>query len=321
MIKSITVSHQVVHLKEPFVTALRQVLNYPIIQVRVELETGVIGIGECVATPQISGDSFEEIWEELNSKQVSDLREFTPETIAELNLLNSSKAALDMAWWNMEANQSCSVRTDITIPIVPLIDLPKIIVDRKAAGFKNYKLKVGQDSISNLLRRVELIRELVGENTLIRIDPNQSWQLDYGIRATQELMKTAANIDYLEQPLHKADLSGHKALAKESSIPLMADESCFSLDELGRVIETEAFQFLNVKILKAGGVVPALKLARAAQDAGLRVSIGSMMEGDHGIRAAVYLAHLVAPEVVHDLDAAWWIKDSAIEYQAGMVSL
>lgn len=101
----------------------------------------------------------------------------------------------------------------------------------------------------------------------------------------------------------------------------MADESCFSLDELGRVIETEAFQFLNVKILKAGGVVPALKLARAAQDAGLRVSIGSMMEGDHGIRAAVYLAHLVAPEVVHDLDAAWWIKDSAIEYQAGMVSL
>jgi L-alanine-DL-glutamate epimerase-like enolase superfamily enzyme len=320
MIKSITVSQEMVQLKEPFVTALRRVSAYPVVRVRVELETGNVGVGECVATPQISGDSFEEIWQELNSKKVSDLSEFTPEAIAELDLLNSSKAALDMAWWNLESNQSCSVRTDVTIPIAQLNDLPKIISDRKKAGFTAFKLKVDQDSIFNLLRRVELIRESAGENILIRIDPNQAWQLDYAVRATQELAKTGANIDYLEQPLHRFDLPGHKALAKESSIPLMADESCFALDDLRKVIESEAFKFLNVKILKAGGVVPALQLARKAQDAGLKVSIGSMMEGDTGIRAAIHMAHLIEPDAIHDLDAAWWIKDSEIEYQAGMVS-
>ncbi len=320
MIKSITVSQKMVHLKEPFITALRKVSAYPVIRVSLQLESGEIGVGECVATPQISGDSFEDIWQELNSKQVQTLTDITPEVIADLDLLNSSKAALDMAWWNLEPSTSCSVKTDVTIPIAQLSELPRIVADRKAAGFAAFKLKVEQDSISNLLRRVEIIRERAGEHALIRIDPNQAWQLDYAICASAELAKTGAHIEYLEQPLHRFDLPGHKALAEQSSIPLMADESCFTAEDLMKTLESGAFEFLNVKILKAGGVSPALKLARDAQAAGLKVSIGSMMEGNLGIRTAINLANLLAPDVIHDLDAAWWIKDSKINYQASKVS-
>lgn len=320
MIKSITVSQKNVELREPFVTALRKVTSYPVIQVKVESIEDQVGIGECVATPQISGDSFAEIWQELNSHQVLGLSELSPEVISELALLPSSKAALDMAWWNLEQMPNCKVGTDVTVPIAPISELPKIVSDRKEAGFTCFKLKVEQDSIPNLLRRVEIIREVAGEQALIRIDPNQAWHLDYALRAAEELAKTGAFIEYLEQPLHKFDLPGHKALAAESTIPLMADESCFSLSDLAAIVDSGAFQFLNVKLLKCGGITPAIELAQAAKAAGLKVSVGSMMEGETGIKAAVFVAQQVAPDVIHDLDAAWWIKESAIKYQDSKVS-
>lgn len=320
MIKSIIVSQKSVELREPFITALRKVTSYPVIQVRVESIAGKVGIGECVATPQISGDSFEEIWQELNSDQVKSMSELSPEIISALSLLPSSKAALDTAWWNLEQMPYCTVGTDVTVPIAPISELPKIMLDRKAAGFTSFKLKVEQDSIPNLLRRVEIIREIAGEQALIRIDPNQAWHLDYALRAVEELAKTGAFIEYLEQPLHKFDLPGHKALAAASAIPLMADESCFSISDLAAIVDSGAFQFLNVKLLKCGGITPAIELAQAAKTAGLKVSVGSMMEGETGIKAAVFVAQQVGPDVIHDLDAAWWIRESTINYQDSKVS-
>lgn len=319
MIKSITVTEKSISLRAPFVTALRSVSSYPVIQLNVELMDGRVGVGECVATPQISGDSHEIILQQLNSPTVQGLREINPEIISMLDILPSAKAALDMALWDTEPHPSCSVATDVTIPIAELADLKVIVQERVTAGFDTFKLKVKQVELSDLLRRIEIIREVAGQDTLIRIDPNQAWSLEYAISAAREIAKSGANIEYLEQPLAKADLLGHMALAQECNIPLMADESCFSQKDLEKVVATEAFKYLNVKILKAGGVMPALQLANQASNAGLKVSIGSMMEGVLGIRAAIYLAHEVAPQATHDLDAAWWFKDSPISYLGSIV--
>lgn len=319
MIKNITITEKSVSLRSPFVTALRSVSAYPVIQVEIEFSDGRIGVGECVATPQISGDTHEVILQQLHSPTVQDLNEISPEIISKLEIFPSARAALDMALWNTEIHPSCSVGTDVTIPISKLTDLKDIIQKRVTAGFDTFKLKVKQDELSDLLQRIEIIREVAGQNVIIRIDPNQAWSLEYAISATREIAKSGANIEYLEQPLPKADLLGHTALAQECNIPLMADESCFSQEDLEKVVTTQAFKYLNVKILKAGGVMPAMQLANQAINSGLKVSIGSMMEGVLGIRAAIYLAHQIAPETTHDLDAAWWFKESPISYQGSIV--
>jgi L-alanine-DL-glutamate epimerase-like enolase superfamily enzyme len=319
MIKSITVTEKSISLRAPFVTALRSVSAYPVIQVEIQFIDGRIGIGECVATPQISGDSHEGILQQLHSPAVQDLNEISPEIISKLEIFPSAKAALDMALWNTEIHPSCSIATDVTIPIAELKDLREIVQERVNAGFDTFKLKVKEDELSDLLQRIEIIRELAGQAAIIRIDPNQAWSLEYAVLATREIAKSGANIEYLEQPLPKADLLGHTALAQECNIPLMADESCFSQEDLEKVVSTRAFKYLNVKILKAGGVVPALQIANQAINSGLKVSIGSMMEGVLGIRAAIYLAHQIAPETTHDLDAAWWFKESPINYQGSIV--
>jgi L-alanine-DL-glutamate epimerase-like enolase superfamily enzyme len=319
MIKSITVEEQVVDLKEPFITSLRHLHSYPIVQVVIEHESGEIGIGQCVATPQIAGDTHQQILNDLNSELVQGLKEISAEDILELPILPSSRAALDMALWFIGSHAQRAVKTDVTIPISNLYDLRQIVRSRVDAGFQHFKLKVNQGSIKELLQRVDLIREVAGDNTPIRIDPNQAWSLEFAVDASRELEKSGAFIEYLEQPLSRSNLSGHKSLSQEIVIPLMADESCFSARELEGIVESQAFKYLNVKILKSGGIFPALSLIKEAQDAGLNISIGSMMEGEVGIRAAIYLAAETAPDAIHDLDAAWWFKESEIIYAEGTV--
>ena len=317
MIKSITIREIPISLRQPFVTALRTVTSYPVIQVEIEQDTGEIGVGECVATPQISGDSHEEILAQLES--LKGLKELTPDSLTAL--LPSTRAAIDLALWNTKNKYpSVSIKTDVTIPIAPLTEIPKLVKERLDSGFSSFKVKVTESPLADLGARIDLIRECAGGDVLIRIDPNQAWQVRYARQAAVALGESGANIEYIEQPLAKSDLAGHVELAKESPIPLMADESCFSLSDLDRILESGAFSYLNVKILKAGGITPALKLAKLAQGAGLKVSIGSMMEGELGIKAAIYLAHEIAPNEIHDLDAAWWFSASTIRYQGSTVS-
>ena len=299
---------------------MRRVDNYPVIQVRIELESGRVGVGECVATPAIAGDSVEEIWRELNSDKVKNLKEIDQAVLDELNFLPSSRAALDMACWDLETGESnCAISTDVTIPIAPLSEIPRITEERIKAGFKAFKIKVEAEPIDELIRRISLIYELVGRTSKLRIDPNQSWSLDYAKSATKALEVKNLSIEYLEQPLKRDQLAEHRELSLTTSIPLMADESCFSERDLTKVVSSNAFKFVNVKILKAGGVFPAQRLAKLAKESGLTVSIGLMMEGEQGVRAATHLAHEISPEIIHDLDAAWWFKGSSIVYQGSTV--
>lgn len=317
MIKSITVTEVPITLREPFITSLRRVESYPVIRLRIELESGEVGIGECVATPQISGDSHEAILTELNSLVGNG--ELPPDRYS--GFLPSAKAAIDLALWNIDNEYpALTIKSDVTVPIASLEAIPALLQERIAAGFTSFKVKVGESTITELISRIALIREIVGADALIRIDPNQAWDFDFARRALIALTDSGANIEYVEQPLPKDDLLGHKRLADESAIPLMADESCFSLSDLDRLLEVGGFKYLNVKLLKSGGIRPALELARRATAAGLQVSVGSMMEGEIGIKAAIYLAHEIAPLAVHDLDAAWWFNDTSLRYQGSSVS-
>jgi L-alanine-DL-glutamate epimerase-like enolase superfamily enzyme len=289
-------------------------------QVRIELESGAVGVGECVATPSIAGDSFEEISRQLNMHRVRNLKEIDGKVLDDLNLLPSTRAALDMACWDFQSRSfNCTVGTDVTIPIAPLSEISKIVKERINAGFVAFKVKVQVESIDDLIRRISTIHGLIGSSSKLRIDPNQSWDLAYAAMATRSLELEQLPIEYLEQPLKRSALDEHKSLSQITSIPLMADESCFSEKDLEKVISSDAFKYLNVKILKAGGVYPARQLAKLAQEAGLTVSIGLMMEGEQGVRAATYLAHEVNPEIIHDLDAAWWFEDSSIVYKESTV--
>lgn len=320
------ISEHNIELRAPFVTALRTVTSYPIIKVRLVLEDGSIGLGDCVATPAISGDSHDSILANFNSLELKELLECSYPSHVELHtaianssLLPSARSALDIALTDSNSKiSSTSVATDVTIPICSDLEFEGIFEERVRAGFNAFKVKTDKSNAQALPSRLAQISS--AGNYQIRIDPNQSWDLDLAIEVMSAIEEQNIFVEYLEQPLPRADLVGHAKLAKRIKTPLMADESVFSLEDLERVASNPIFTWLNVKLLKSGGYEPARELAERALDLGMKVSIGSMMEGEQGIRAAASLAKEIAPNLVHDLDAAWWIRNTSLTYSESILS-
>ena len=117
----------------------------------------------------------------------------------------------------------------------------------------------------------------------------------------------------LEQPLprgREADLQGF-----ESLIPIAADESVLSLEELPRAVGR--FDVVNIKLDKCGGLTEGLMMAEEARRLGLEVMVGTMI----GTSLATAPAFILAQQCsIVDLDGpTFLVKDRspAVVYRDG----
>jgi L-alanine-DL-glutamate epimerase-like enolase superfamily enzyme len=333
-----TLGRHEVNLSAPFITALRSVEKYTVITYTVSDGSGVSGVGEAVATPAIVGDSLDEINADLSEAitpalaDIKDLEEALT-ILAPLHVTPSSKAAADMAlhtFFAAKAGISLStllgskverIKTDVTVPISSIDQLDQIVRDRVDQGFTSLKIKLRAISLSENILIMQKIRELAKPGISLRVDPNQAWDYEYAKDFLIALDKLDILIDYLEQPVGRDNIDDLARLSGLGLAPIMADESLFSMSDLEEIIDKQASSWVNVKILKSGGIAPARAIADVALASGLNVSIGSMMEGERGVQASAFLASAIAPEVTHDLDAAWWHRDSSLRYSNGELAL
>lgn len=327
-------------LKEPFRTSLRTVTHFDVIEFHLESEDGLHVHGEAVETPAVTGDTKGMILEGLlgpitqaiNGVSFQSPLELAP-IIAQTFTVASAKAAADMALFNLASafeektlldfmdSSQASVATDVTIPIADLGEYDAIINDRTKAGFTAYKVKLGMEPTAISIQKIRRIREIVGERPLIRIDPNQAWTVEHCLAFLSGLEKVGIDIDYIEQPTQAVNKNALAQIRRETQVKVMADESCFDAKDLLELIDLQAVDLVNLKLLKCGGITPALDMERVAREAGIEVYVGSMMEADGGVYAAGCLASVISPLKVHDLDASWWSTDSDIEYSNGEVIL
>lgn len=320
MITKVETNTEMVQLREVFTTALRSVSEFPVFQVKIYSNDNRCGIGACVATPAIVGDEFEKFSYIFKNQIEQLLLDSRLDEISQLDVWPSIKSAVDCAIHQLQDPQtSVTVKTDVTIPMATDEELALITRNRVAAGFSTLKIKLGKDAIQSNIKKISMIRELTEGNAALRIDPNQAWTVPETLEFIEKLAQLEIPIEYIEQPIAAEDISGMKTIRNLSNIEIMADESCFSLEDAKRLIGEGACDYINIKLLKAGGITSAEEIARECLASGMKISVGSMMESDEGVRAAVNFAHKFAPNVVHDLDAAWWIKGSTLKYDQGRV--
>jgi L-alanine-DL-glutamate epimerase-like enolase superfamily enzyme len=320
VITKVETSIKEVHLRETFVTALRSVSQFPVFHLAITDDKSRIGIGECVATPAIVGDDFAQFQEIFDSKIRELLLTNRFLEIAALDIWPSLKSAVDCAFRDLTATQnSVSVKTDVTVPIASIEELPAIVKNRLSAGFSTLKVKLGKEDPKINYKKVAAIHEAAEGKAILRIDPNQAWTIEETCDFIKEIEKADFSLEYIEQPLPAKDLAGMSEIHRASSIKIMADESCFKVDDAKRLIDEESCDYINIKLLKAGGLTQAELIARECLDAGMKISVGSMMESEEGVRASINFAHQYAPETTHDLDAAWWIKNCSLNYENGRV--
>src|SRR5439155_22961274 len=108
-------------------------------------------------------------------------------------------------------------------------------------------------------------------------DANQGFTREDCLAFVHGIRRVGGRLVLLEQPVAREDLDGLAAVRHLTGVPVAADESARSLHDVMEVLQKQAADFLNIKIMKSG-LLAAMDIAAYARAAGLRLMIGGMVE-------------------------------------------
>ncbi|MCX6317137.1 MAG: dipeptide epimerase [Bacteroidetes bacterium] len=197
---------------------------------------------------------------------------------------------------------------DYTIGIDPV---EKMVSKMKELPWPIYKIKVGT---ADDMAIVQALRD--NTDAVLRVDANAAWDLDTALKLIPQLKELG--VELVEQPLAKDNWEGMKVLYQESSLPLYADESCVSEQDVEKC--HQHFHGINIKLTKCSGITPARRMIRRAKELDIKVMVGCMNESTIGSAA---IAHLL-PFIDHvDMDGPLLLEEdlaTGIGYDFGKIS-
>lgn len=208
----------------------------------------------------------------------------------------SAKAAIDMALYDLVGKilgvplyrllglqAQATPLTSFTIGI----DTPREMA-RKALAARDYpilKVKVGTP---HDLDNIKAIRDVRPTATL-RVDANTGWTPREAIQMINAL--APYTIEFVEQPVAASDLAGLKLIRAHVPVPIMADESCVTVEDIPRL--AGCVDAVNLKLMKSGGIASVLKMIHVARAHQLKIMLGCMIESSLAITAAAHLTPLL----------------------------
>jgi o-succinylbenzoate synthase len=296
-------------LRKPFKTALRTLEHLRTVVVNVETDTGTAGFGEAAPTGAITGESLggirgairEFIAPRLIGKEIGNLEDVL-DTLERSCVKNTSaKAAVDMAVYDLFGRLHgmplykllggfrTSVETDLTISVNEPDEMVADSLEAVGRGFGILKLKVGREPRLDI-ERIRRIRIAVGPAAVIRLDANQGWTAKEAVRIMNAIEEAGLGIELVEQPVAAHDIEGMRLVTRTVATPVLADESVFSALDAEKLLARRAADFLNIKLMKTGGVRGALRVCAIAELHGTECFMGCMMESKLSVTAAAHLA-------------------------------
>ena len=167
------------------------------------------------------------------------------------------------------------------------IDAPAVMQQkvREAADFKILKIKLGLKRDREIL---EAVREVTDKP--LYVDVNEGWK-DRAQAVEMIKWMEGQGVVLVEQPLPADDLDGARFVRDRVDMPIVADEACITLADIPRI--ADAYDGINVKLQKAGGLRMARRMIDKARELKMRVMLGCMIETSIGITAAAHLSPLV----------------------------
>jgi o-succinylbenzoate synthase len=312
-------------LVRPFETSFGVTRNRRILLAEVRSE-GLVGWGECTAGehPHFSGESTDTAWQVIVNDLGPMLASAKVENGGECPRIFSvvrgnpmAKAALENAIWDIEAQRegislsqliggvrdriACGVSLGIQKSIPELLD----IIDREvAAGYQRIKLKCkpGWD--------VEVFEKVRNQwpDIMLSCDANSAYKL----RDADHLVTfDAFDLLMVEQPLWHDDFYYHSMLQKRMNTPICLDESIRNRRDALAAIEMESCKIINIKLGRVGGFSEAIAVHNAAQERGIPVWCGGMLESGVGRSHNIALSTLENFRLPGDVSASarYWHED------------
>jgi L-alanine-DL-glutamate epimerase-like enolase superfamily enzyme len=309
-------------LSRPYTIAFRTVSSVRLGFVAIHGDDGEVGLGCASPEPHVTGETQQACeaaldaaalaW--LHGRDVRTLPALCRELAARLPAAPAARAALDMALHDLLARRLGvplvemlgraheGLPTSITIGIKPTAEALEEADEYLARGFRVLKVKLGH-ALGEDLERLRALRGRIGPDIAIRVDPNQG----YDSREVATFAESTADlgIEFLEQPMPAGEVDAMRALPAALRDRVAADESLLDeADALALASPPRACGVFNIKLMKCGGLRPALRIADVAETAGIELMWGCMDESVVGIAAALHAA-LACPATRYlDLDGS-----------------
>jgi O-succinylbenzoate synthase len=312
-------------LVRPFETSFGVTRNRRILLAEIRSE-GLTGWGECTAGehPHFSAESTDTAWQvivndlgPMLAKAHVDHGGDCPKIFSLVRGNPMAKAALENAIWDLEAQRDgislsqliggvrdripCGVSLGIQKSIPELMD----IIERElASGYQRIKLKCkpGWD--------VEVFEKVRTQwpDIMLSCDANSAYKLKH---ADHLVTFDAFDLLMVEQPLWYDDFYYHSMLQKRMNTPICLDESIRNRRDALAAIEMESCKIINIKLGRVGGFSEAIAVHNAAQERGIPVWCGGMLESGIGRAHNIALSTLENFRLPGDVSASarYWSED------------
>ena len=261
---------------------LHAVSQYAI--VRVHTDAGLVGLGEATVSAIWSGETSRGAIAAIEQCIAPALAGADPR---EINLLRArmdeaikfnpfTKAAVEMALWDIAGKavgvpvyQLLGGKVRSTIPIKMMIgafDPPQAVELAKRFlrwGVRCLKVKVGLDPAGDLAR-VAAVRDAASPKIPMTVDANCGWNAATARRMVRELKEYGLLL--IEQPIPAGDPELLAEVRQAGDMPIMADESVWTLTDAWAVTASRAADIISVYPGKNGGIANSIEIVHAAKD-------------------------------------------------------
>jgi muconate cycloisomerase len=303
-------------LAKPMVMAAEKIATAENLIVRIEADNGLVGWGEATVAPTMTGDTLpcmvaavrRHMAPLLVGADACDHAALARRCQASIAHNGGAKAAVDIALLDL-------VGRHLGVPCVDLIggalrrsvenmwllgnsDVGGDIAEAKrklAEGYGYFKLKAGVKQVEADIETTRQIRDALGCDVKLCADANAAW-------TEREARAYLTGVDglglmFLEQPLPSEQSSAMGALNRLGILPICGDECIAGADEILALGKAGTIGGVNLKLIKAGGITPALSAAALCGQLGLSLAIACKVAGS-SISAAATLAAACAASVL-----------------------
>lgn len=281
--------------------------------VRIEATNGLVGWGEASAAPTMTGDTLAGMVAAVDNylgpcligRNALDRARLARELAIAIIGNTGPKAACDLALFDLVGKHLGVSVTELlggtvrdSVLTMYLLGNPTIdqdVAEAKALvrkGYNFYKLKVGVKPVEREIEAAFAVRKVIGPNAVLCADANMGMTMD---NARKYVVGVAdAGLAFLEQPFRDNDLAGALALARMSPVPLCADESAHSIENIIDWQRAGAIGGVNLKTIKLGGISATMRAAVVSDTLGLAIDLaGKIAESSIGTAGIVHLGYTI----------------------------
>lgn len=272
--------------------------------VRVESAAGHVGVGEAPVRPTIYGETVASVEAMVRDHFAPGLLGVDLKDEASIaKVLHSvannhtARGALDIALCEaravseettlLEAWRGPQERIRVSY-ILGLASVSETVAEARSVfeqGVRVFKVKIGRDTAHDEQVLQALTAEFGGD-ALLYADANEGLEPATAARTLERL--AALGVAWVEEPLPVEHLRERAALKAENILPIIADDSCFSLRDLRRELDFDTFDILNLKTARTG-FTEAAQMLELARTAAKGVMVGSQASSGLGtLHAALF---------------------------------